>query len=594
MQVLTEVITIGITEIRITEEERQTGVLTEKMVQLALEEVLVHLQIEDLQQLQEEEAVPQQQHLEVVQQQQQRQGEVIVRVINLLQEAHQQEVHLAEVVLEVPLKRVQLHQEEKENKRKKQNNNNRTNSTMKIFITITLFFAATIVSYTQSLNYQELGMLFSQDENNGSARFTAMSGAFGALGGDVSAMNINPAGLSIFNNSSFLITFNQRATETLASYGNAKLDDGRRTTINRDDGRINLPYAGAVLALGNTNDPDWSKVAFGFNYKITKDFLGSFSAKGKEAVTRFYTNPDDTNDPKILYDSTFGQSFDTKFKGELTELNFALSGIYKKNICLGLGLNFYDLDFSQESTLTEFNSDANENELDVELYQDNFTTGEGFSANLGFIYKASNNFRFGLAYQTPIIYREILQDTNYDQDSDTDFGKTTFFPGGGRSFSESNDRLLIEYGLRTPGKLTASAAIIFGKNGLLSFDYINKNYQNLELTSGDFPVENKFFQDELRDTHTLNAGTEWRFDRLSVRGGYKFEQNPYKAALDSDNLKGYSFGWGYDFGGFKLDFAYNKNNSTSFYNIYSQEFEVDSIELETENSIFTTTIVFNY
>ena len=34
---------------------------------------------------------------------------------------------------------------------------------------------------------------------NGSARFNAMGGAFGALGGDVSALQINPAGSALFN-----------------------------------------------------------------------------------------------------------------------------------------------------------------------------------------------------------------------------------------------------------------------------------------------------------------------------------------------------------------------------------------------------------
>ena len=42
---------------------------------------------------------------------------------------------------------------------------------------------------------------YSMDEIQGTARFRAMSGAFGALGGDMSAVNINPAGSAIFNNS---------------------------------------------------------------------------------------------------------------------------------------------------------------------------------------------------------------------------------------------------------------------------------------------------------------------------------------------------------------------------------------------------------
>lgn len=63
---------------------------------------------------------------------------------------------------------------------------------MKIFITSVVLLTVTLTSYSQSLEYQDLALLFSQDDTtNGTARFTSMSGAFGALGGDVSVMNIN-------------------------------------------------------------------------------------------------------------------------------------------------------------------------------------------------------------------------------------------------------------------------------------------------------------------------------------------------------------------------------------------------------------------
>ena len=41
---------------------------------------------------------------------------------------------------------------------------------------------------------------YSNDEIQGSARYRAMSGAFGALGGDLTAVGQNPAGSVIFNN----------------------------------------------------------------------------------------------------------------------------------------------------------------------------------------------------------------------------------------------------------------------------------------------------------------------------------------------------------------------------------------------------------
>ena len=60
--------------------------------------------------------------------------------------------------------------------------------------------ALTIVAlYTNAQNIND-ALRFSQTDLGGTARFKAMSGAFGALGGDLSAINVNPAGSSIFAN----------------------------------------------------------------------------------------------------------------------------------------------------------------------------------------------------------------------------------------------------------------------------------------------------------------------------------------------------------------------------------------------------------
>ena len=47
---------------------------------------------------------------------------------------------------------------------------------------------------------------YSLEEIQGTARYQAMSGAFGALGGDLSALGVNPAGSAVFNNSLFSVT----------------------------------------------------------------------------------------------------------------------------------------------------------------------------------------------------------------------------------------------------------------------------------------------------------------------------------------------------------------------------------------------------
>jgi hypothetical protein len=64
-----------------------------------------------------------------------------------------------------------------------------------------LFFFTT--SHAQSVN--ELIDLFTNNPN-GTARFEAMGGAFGALGGDLSSININPAGSAVFNDNEYGFT----------------------------------------------------------------------------------------------------------------------------------------------------------------------------------------------------------------------------------------------------------------------------------------------------------------------------------------------------------------------------------------------------
>ncbi|MDD7915042.1 OmpP1/FadL family transporter [Polaribacter ponticola] len=459
---------------------------------------------------------------------------------------------------------------------------------MKKIFTIAALFAATLMSNSQSLGYQDLGILFSQDTQNGSARFTALSGAFGALGGDISAINVNPAGISVFKNSIFTGTFNSRNTEiTTNYYGNSRTNQ---------DQFINLSHAGAVLVFDSAYSNEWSKFAIGFNYRITKDFNEDFSIQGNSGIATFTEYPLDNNSPTFLYNIADEQRFSNTTSGELSELNIGFSSVYQNKLHVGLALNFYDLNFSQQSTLTEFNSDANGNELDANLYQENFTTGTGFSLNAGFIYKAHQNFRFGLSYQTPTWFTEIIEESNIINNDGFN---------GDTEIVVSNDNLIYDntaggyfpsqqllYRLKTPSKLTASAALIFGKNGLLSFDYTNKSYSKIKLSGADFSSENQSFQNNFKNTNNFNVGTEWRFDRLSVRAGYRFEENPNKLAVETNNIEAYSYGIGYNFGNFKLDFSYSDNNKTSTYNMYPG-FNVKATNLTIDNSVFTTTVTIS-
>ena len=457
---------------------------------------------------------------------------------------------------------------------------------MKKLILFVAIATTTLTSYSQALGYEDLAILFSQNDGNGSARFVAMGSAFGALGGDATALSINPAGVSVFNGSHVSAAFQSRTTDYLTNYyGNSTLTEQEH---------FNLSSAGAIFTFTDTHNSDWSKMALGVNYRIVTDFDNTFVASGNSGVATFDSFPFDNNATPFVYDVGQNQQFVNTYRGEVSELNLTFGGTFQDKLHIGAGLNFYDVNFTQFATLTEDNSDGNGNTLNARFFQDNFTSGAGFSLSAGFIYKANKNLRLGASYQSPTWHTEIIEDTNI-ANNDGYFGVTEIsvsedpqnfyqnFTGG------FTPRQALSYSLRTPSKLTASAAIIFGKVGLISFDYVSRNFQGLNLTSNnaDFSNENIFFDNNLRRTNSFNVGSEWRFNRLSLRGGYRYQESPDANALDSDNLQTYSAGVGYNFGNVKFNLAYANSTRTGLYNFYPQFPQVDPADLDIDNTIIT-------
>jgi hypothetical protein len=457
-------------------------------------------------------------------------------------------------------------------------------------VTLFVFFCAiSLPNFSQSLGYQDLALLFSKDNNAGTARFTAMSGAFGALGGDISAIKINPAGASVFKNSLFSVSGNSRSTDITSNYYNNK--------ITTQEEYFDFSQAGAVFVYKSYTNSDWSKFAFSFNYSIKNNFDANFLSSGNSGFSTFSEFPLDTGNPKTQYTNADSQKFHNTYRGELAEYNFALSGVYQNDLHLGISINTYDLNFAQNSTLREQNNDGNGNILSAKFYQENITTGTGFSLSAGAIYKATKSLRLGFSYQSPIWLTEVNEESNI-LNNDGFFGDTEIEVTGSNTIYDntSGNNFPIQgfsYKLKTPAKTTASIAYIFGSNGLISADYTLNGYKKMKLSNGDFSDENHFFNDELRNSYTLNIGSEWRFKALSLRGGYHYEQSPDANAIESDNTKGYSFGAGYSFGNTKLDFAYQNKSNTQQYNFYPQYSQVNAAELNIDNRIITATLTIN-
>lgn len=455
-------------------------------------------------------------------------------------------------------------------------------------------FAITTTVCSQSLGYDDLGVLLSKDDNYGTARFEAMSGAFGALGGDLSSTGINPAGASVVSTSLLSITAGNRNTDLKTTYYGSN--------TNSQDDYFNLSQAGGVLVFDSAHNSNWNRFALTFNYRKKVDFNRAFSVKGNSGKALFNEHPNDTSNPINQYNNAQEQRFLSNEEGQSSVFNFGFSSAFQNKLYVGASLNVHSFQLNQTTRLNEVNKDASGNTLTAFNEQINAFNGSGVSFSLGFIYKAHQNFRFGLAYETPTWYQEVIEETNmavFDPNNNryndwlgfTKISATNI----GTDIDSGQEVSTYEYTLKAPSRITASTAFIFDKKGLLSIDYTYKNYAKMKYENGSFDALNKDLANGFVGTHAFNIGTEWRFDRMSVRGGYHYEQSPYKNAYKEDNLKGFSLGLGYNFGNTKFDLAYRRSTSNSPYQIYNSDNigSVNPIEIKNNTSRITGTLTFN-
>ena len=101
----------------------------------------------------------------------------------------------------------------------------------------------------------------------------------------------------------------------------------------------------------------------------------------------------------------------------------------------------------------------------------------------------------------------------------------------------------------------------------------------------------KVEKNELNNAGELRIGAEYKIKEWSLRGGYRFEESPYKNATKMGDLNSISGGLGYNFGVFKLDFAYTYAERNSQQGFFNQGF-TDGAKINSINNNVSMTLLF--
>lgn len=461
------------------------------------------------------------------------------------------------------------------------------------------FIALLACAITSAQNISEV-LRYSSENIQGTARFQAMSGAFGALGGDLSSLNANPAGAAVFNNNQGTVTAALFNRNNSTSFGGSP--------TNTSPSYVEINQAGGVLVFKSTNpESAWGKFALALNYDIVENFDNEIFASGttNEGIDNYFLNfaqgvpfgdillqdgefledayldiganfgfgdqqtflgyfggiidPAIAENDNTAYNSnaaysTVDQEFSRITTGYNSKFTVNAATQYREKLHLGASLNFHTILQTKNDEYTETGYDAN-SEIQRTTF-DNYllTEGSGFSFSLGAIAKVTDLVRLGASYQSPTWYRiedalsqRISSDLADEDINFINYDIVNIFP---------------RYTLKTPGKLTGSLALVFGKNGLLSVDYGYQDMSEAKLGPSDdanFNAVNSDVSNQLGVVNSLRIGGEYRIERFSLRGGYRFEGSPYEDGNTIGDLKGFSGGLGYDFGNSRLDIALNRS-----------------------------------
>ncbi|MEP6929853.1 MAG: transporter, partial [Flavobacterium sp.] len=392
-----------------------------------------------------------------------------------------------------------------------------------------IFLFITGLSFSVS-HSQEISdaMRYAQDNITGTARFRAMSGAFGAVGGDLSSLSVNPAGSAIFANNQAGVTLSNQNIKNNSDYFNTKTSENDNSFI--------LNQAGAVFVFHDHNpNNNWKKIAIAATYENTRNFdnstfsagtnpthsvgdyflefanygngglavpfqvinsgnnvtytygdLGSRYANGQYPNLSGYTaqqaylgymgkvigydNTTNSYSTRIPAGGNYYQDNILNESGYNSKVSFNIATSYKDRIYFGANLNVHVLDYRRSSSFYESNINplvATETISNLTFNNDLYTYGNGFSFQLGAIAKVTEAFRLGLAYESNTWY------DLYDETSQSLF--TTRQANNGPEINEDVAPNVVNvyesYTLQTPGKTTFSAAYVFGKSGLISIDY---------------------------------------------------------------------------------------------------------------------------
>ncbi len=462
-----------------------------------------------------------------------------------------------------------------------------------------------IFSVTLSAQNQVQALRYSQVYPIGTARYAAMGGALGAVGGDFSAASANPAGLGLYRSSELTITPSFHINNSSANYL------GETTTDS--DNNFNIGSLGIVTAFNRKKDEGLVGSVFSFGYNALNNFQSSTMMQGinnnsslLDDFTWFANNNNeldpfyeelafetglmpygddgigDPNDslywhdlqpfPATNYDG-YGeeQVRIVEKRGYLGEYAFSYAVNISHKIYVGATFGIHSVRYYED--IFHYEENLSDKVVDFESFEFgeyNTTRGTGYTFKVGVIVKPIHILRIGAAFHAPTTY-------NLTDEKFTDLNTYWTSNSGYEDGYESSGMYAKEYTLRTPYRVSASAAVLIGKLGIVSAEYEYVDYSSADLDSPGYKFidENAAISQDFKNAHNLKAGAELRLNPLYLRAGAQYYMNPFEDSRNGSDIWIYGAGFGFRSNQTSIDFSYSLKTYGEAYGLYQHFHPVD-------------------
>ncbi len=446
----------------------------------------------------------------------------------------------------------------------------------KILLISTLF-----ISYSLIAQAPDDALRTAWFTQNGTARNTAIGGVMGSLGGDITAANINPAGLGLYKTQEMVFTIGGMKNNNEFNY--------RDSLRSNDKGIFRYGTIGMVFGSANPYKKESLKSsAFSFslnqlasyNNRISFKGFNNYSSFSEQYLEELSRDNADTN--SALSNYIFGsslafrtylidtatnaagkfigyqslvpistgvnQDYNAVTRGGYHELAVGFASNYNDRVYVGGSITIPFISYKRDLTYSETDATNNpNNNFSYFNYKESLSSfGIGFGLKLGAIFKPTNNVRLGLAFHTP----QVIGFT--DKIRSSMITNTEAYAG---TKSESSDNLNDnkagerKYTMTTPYRVIASASYVFSElentkkqRGFISADIEFVNYRGARFSktseNGDviktyYKELNSSVKNVYKGNVNFKIGGELKFDPIMVRLGAVYYGSPYA----DDNIK---------------------------------------------------------